>query len=198
MRPPAIVVLSEYARRSFVAAGVPERKLRRRVQPIASRFAPPARRPPAGRFTIVYVGRFDVVKGITVLLDAFAALADADAALILVGAPASAAMAAYIDRRRRDDSRIVVRQGDPLSVLHLADVCVHPAFEDGLGIAPLEALACGVPVIVSDETGMKESVDERNGFVVPAGDVDAVVDRLQFVRTHPMRGTFPPFAAAPA
>ncbi len=194
-----IVVLSEYVRQSFLAAGIPERRLRRRVQPIAARFAPPARRPPSDRFTIVYVGRFDILKGITVLLDAFSAFADADATLVLVGAPATAAMARYVELRRHADPRIEVRQGDPLPALHAADVLVHAAFEDGLAIAPLEALACGVPVIVSEDTGMKEFVvPGRNGFIVPTGDVSAIVERLRFVRAHAMRDALTPLSLVAA
>lgn len=194
-----IVVLSDYAWRTFVEAGVPESKLRRRVLPISPRFAPPARPSAHDRFTVVYVGRLDVIKGLTILLDAFAAFDDPDAELILVGHPATDAMADWVDRRRRADPRITLRPGDPLPALHRADVLVHAAFEDGLALAPLEALACGVPVIVSADTGMKEFVTAgRDGFVVPTGDVDAIVDRLRWVRAHPMRGTFAPPSLAPA
>lgn len=188
-----IMVTSEYARRSFVEAGVDERKVRRRVQTISPRFAPPPVRPGTDRFTIVYVGRLEVTKGIPLLLDAFQALDHRDAELRLVGACASRAMEALLDRRRAADPRIRVGFGDPLPHLHRADVLVHPSYEDGLGLAPLEALACGVPVIVTDQTGMKEYVQEgRNGFVVAAGDVNATVDRLRQVLARPLRGSFPP------
>ena len=44
-----------------------------------------------------------------------------------------------------------------------------------------EALACGVPVIVSDMVGAKQLIEEgRNGFVIPVGDVDALVDRMRW------------------
>ena len=43
--------------------------------------------------------------------------------------------------------------------LRTASLCVHPAYEDGFGYAPAEALACGVPVIVSEDTGMKELIE---------------------------------------
>jgi glycosyltransferase involved in cell wall biosynthesis len=192
-----IVVSSEYARSTFLDAGVDARKLRRRVQTISPRFAPPLVRPRDNRFTIVYVGRLETTKGIPLLLDAFRALDHADAELLLVGGCSSRAMETHIRRRQTADPRIRVGFGDPLPHLHRADVFVHPSYEDGLAIAPLEALACGVPVIVTNHTGMKEFVDEgRNGFVVPAGDLDALVDRLRHVAAHPLRGAFAPSTMA--
>ncbi|WP_411675121.1 glycosyltransferase [Cohnella faecalis] len=41
--------------------------------------------------------------------------------------------------------------------------------EDGFGLAPLEAMAAGLPVIVSDQTGMKDLVEHgKEGFIVPS------------------------------
>ena len=51
----------------------------------------------------------------------------------------------------------------------------------------MEALACGVPVVVTEDTGMKEYVEEGvNGYVVPTGHVDALVERLEHLRRHPL------------
>jgi glycosyltransferase involved in cell wall biosynthesis len=45
-----------------------------------------------------------------------------------------------------------------------------------------EAMACGVPVIVTSKTGASDLVvDGKNGFVVPPGDVDAITERLRFM-----------------
>jgi glycosyltransferase involved in cell wall biosynthesis len=67
--------------------------------------------------------------------------------------------------------------------LQQADVYVHPSFEDGFAYAPMEALACKVPVIVTPDTGMKEYVQEGiNGYVVPTGDWEAILERLEQLR----------------
>lgn len=53
------------------------------------------------------------------------------------------------------------------------------AYEDGFAYAPAEALACGVPVIVSEDTGMKDLVDPgANGLILGTGDADALADAL--------------------
>jgi glycosyltransferase involved in cell wall biosynthesis len=191
-----IVVLSEYVRESFVSYGIPEAKLHRRIVSPAARFAPPAWRKSTGRFTIVYSGRLHVTKGVPVLLDALARLHGKDVEVCLIGAAGSAGMERYVAARRVSDPRITIDSGDPLPHLHRADVLVHPSFQDGFGFAPMEALAVGVPVIVTEDTGMKEYVEAgRNGYVVPTGDVSALVAAIDAIRARPLRGTFTPFAA---
>jgi glycosyltransferase involved in cell wall biosynthesis len=71
--------------------------------------------------------------------------------------------------------------------LQRSDVLIHPSYEDGFGYAPVEALATGVPAIVTEDTGMKEYVvPGQNGFIVPTGSVDAVVTALEHLLRYPL------------
>ena len=72
------------------------------------------------------------------------------------------------------------RPGDPLPHLRSAALCVHPAYEDGFAYAPAEALAAGVPVIVSEDTGMKELIEPgRTGLILATGDLDALTEAIE-------------------
>jgi glycosyltransferase involved in cell wall biosynthesis len=187
-----IVVLSEYSRDSFLREGVPAAKLRRRMQRVAARFAPPLSRAHRKGFTVVYVGRLQVTKGVIDLFDAFARIDDRNAELLLVGGTATRAMERYVAQRASTDGRIRLCPGDPLPAFHRADVLAHPSYEDALALGPLEALACGVPVIVSEDTGMKEFVVEgETGHVVPTGDVDSLTAALRNVRERRLEGVLP-------
>jgi glycosyltransferase involved in cell wall biosynthesis len=59
-----------------------------------------------------------------------------------------------------------------------SDVVWYPTIdEEPLGLGPLEAMACGRPLVVSDSGGMRETVrDGETGFVVPKGDPDALAN----------------------
>jgi len=102
--------------------------------------------------------------------------------LILVGSTGMRAMKQYMKDWIQKDPRIYMIPGDPLPHLQRADVYVHPSYEDGFGFAPMEAIACGVPVIVTEDTGMKEYVREGvNGYIVPTGSYKAILDRLKYL-----------------
>jgi glycosyltransferase involved in cell wall biosynthesis len=175
-----ILVSSEYSRRSFLAEGVPEHKLRHWELRPDPRFQPPVRRPDDGVFRIVFVGAVSVVKGVPVLLEAMRRLRGRPVELTLVGGPGTRAMRRLVGQAMAEDPRIRLSPGDPLPHLRRADVLVHPSFQEGFGYAPMEALACDVPVIVTEDTGMKEYLEPgRSGWVVPTGSVDAIVDRLE-------------------
>ena len=184
-----ICVHSTYVRQSFLDEGVPEHKLQWTTLNVDPRFVPPKERPDDGVFRVMYCGRVDATKGIPLLIDAFTQLSG-PAELTLVGGWSTRTMRKYMQRQMAQDERIRCAPGDPLPHLHRADVFVHPTFEEGFGYAPMEALACGVPAIVTEDTGMKEHIAEgKNGFIVPTGSVEALVERMKEVRRHPMTRT---------
>ncbi|HQK89268.1 MAG TPA: glycosyltransferase, partial [Acidobacteriota bacterium] len=71
-------------------------------------------------------------------------------------------------------------------VLAAADVFVLPSLAEGLSIALLEALACGVPAVCSNVGDLAQAVASgENGYVVGNYDVDAYADRIEDVlRDH--------------
>lgn len=62
------------------------------------------------------------------------------------------------------------------------DVFVFPSTTETLGNVVLEALASGLPAVVSDKGGPQDLIESgSNGYVVPANDVEAMADRLQML-----------------
>lgn len=67
-----------------------------------------------------------------------------------------------------------------------ADVFVFPSATDSLGNVVLEAQACGLPVLVTDQGGPREHMlNGTTGWVCPAGDADAFADRVADWCRHP-------------
>jgi glycosyltransferase involved in cell wall biosynthesis len=183
-----IVVASDYVRDSFLDAGIPEAKLARFDLSASARFVP-GTRPDDGVFRVVYVGALSVAKGTPVLVEAFSQLDAPSAELWLIGGWGTRGMRLWLTARCAADPRIRVAPGDPLTHLQRADVYVHPSYQDGSPYAPLEALACGVPVIVTEDTGTKELVRDRvNGRVVATGSVEAILLVLQEAYEHRVSG----------
>ncbi len=175
-----IYVSSDYTRDSFLAEGVGEEVLARLPLTPDPRFEPAlAADAGSSTFDIVFCGTLSVVKGVPLLIDAVRALPHADLRLFLVGGWKSRGMRRFVERACAADRRIWAGHGDPLPRLRGARLYVHPTYNDGFGYAPAEALACGVPVIVSEDTGMKDLVDPgRSGTIVATGDLRALTEAI--------------------
>ena len=188
-----IYVASSYSRQTFMERGVPESKLRFRALTVSPRyqaFEPSEQTRPG--FHILFVGRVDITKGLHLLYEAFRRLDVPGARLSLVGGTSSRGMRRFMDRWLKEDSRVRLGAGDPLPLLGDVDCLVHPSYEDGFALAPMEALYCGIPVIVSADTGMKDYVVEgQNGFVIPTGAWEPILETLQRIARNPLRGKFP-------
>jgi glycosyltransferase involved in cell wall biosynthesis len=173
-----IYVGSQYTRESFLEEGFGDEMLATFPFTPDPRYGVDGARAHTETFDIVYVGSLVVHKGVPLLVDAVRRLPHADIRLRLVGGWASRGMRAFIEKACAEDRRISHGPGDPLPHLRSARLCVHPTYEDGFAYAPAEAVACGVPVIVSEDTGMKDLIDGRNGLILRTGDRAALTDAI--------------------
>ena len=175
-----IYVATRYVWESFAERGIDERRLALLPLMPAARFVPAPRANDSPLFEILYIGSLSVVKGVALLIEAFSRLPGGELRLTLLGGWESRGMRRHIERARAADPRIVVHLGgDPLEHLRRARLYVHPSYEDGFSYASAEALACGVPVILSENTGAKELVvPGRTGLIGPTGDLAWLTDAM--------------------
>ena len=67
-----------------------------------------------------------------------------------------------------------------------SDLCVQASREEGLGFSPLEALACGVPVVAAAVGGLRETIlDGQTGWTYPVGDSSALAECIAAALDHP-------------
>lgn len=193
-----IRVMSHRAARTFLARGVPAERLVVATPPIdPGRF--PRARFDAPRFRVGFVGLIEPWKGFHHLLEAFGRLGLPDAELVLWGGSGSRAATRLIRSWQSRGAAVEVRpvsvSADPAGTVATSHVLVHPSLADGFSYAVAEAMACGVPVIVTDNTGAADLVtDGESGYVVPGGDVGALADRLRHL--HANAGLLPRMGAA--
>lgn len=69
----------------------------------------------------------------------------------------------------------------PAEFLNSLDIFIFPSLWEGLGIAVLEAAACGLPIISSQVDGLKEIINEDNGFTFPAGNIQALAKKIDWI-----------------
>ncbi len=183
-------VMSTYALESFLDRGFSPDRVKVIPPPFdASEF--PIADFSGPTFKIVFVGQIAPWKGFQHLITAFNRLALKDSELVLWGGPGARSISRYLSEQQAGNPKIQVR---PVSIREVgnaevygtANVFVLPSLSDGFGYVVAEAMACGLPVIVTKNTGAADLVrDGENGYIVPPGDVDALVDRLSHLAAHP-------------
>ena len=147
----------------------------RRPEVLRERLGLPAGAPPP---LLVHVSNFRPLKRVDDAVRILAAVRrEIPAVLALVGdgpeRPRAEALARELGLA--DVVRFLGAQLDFRDVLQQADAFLLPSETEGFGLAALEALACGVPVVGSRVGGLPEVVaDGQTGFLCPPGDVPAM------------------------
>jgi L-malate glycosyltransferase len=138
----------------------------------AGGIVPPPWQKKKARFRIGCVANHRPVKGLEFLVAAADLLAkkDFDFELLFVGHDKEGALADCVSRAAsRERIRLVGPVSPPWGLMKTFDCLVIPSLQEAMGRVTLEALACGVPLVVTDVGGLPEVVaDGVNGFVVPS------------------------------
>lgn len=180
-----VITVSELARGGYVKAGVPADRVHTVPLGADTRLFNPgdARNGSAGRpFAFLFVGATILRKGIDVLLEAFCAVDGRlpGAACLLVVGPRGESHA-LLGRAASGNvtTRPAVAQGELAAIFRSADCLVLPSRHDSFGMAVVEGMACGLPAIVSEMVGARETIEEGlNGWVVPPANAAALAERM--------------------
>ena len=180
-----VLVGSSYVSDSFVNEGVAHSKMR--VVPYGvdlQTFSPTPAAPRSAQFEVIYAGQLTQRKGIAYLLRGYRRFERRDSRLTLVGSVvgSSEPLRPYADLFER-----VPHQTRPaLAAMYRAsDVFVLPTLVEGMPLVVLEAMACGLPVIVTANGPADIVRDGIDGFVIPERDDEAVCERLERLYRDP-------------
>jgi len=177
----AVLVGSNYAADSFVAQGVGRDKLC--VVPYGVDlmiFTPPAQPVATDTFQVIYAGQLTQRKGLSYLLRGYQAFARVDTRLTLVGSEVGergplqpfAALFNHLPHQTRPALAQRYRQ---------SHVFVFPTLVEGMPLVVLEAMACGLPVIVTANGPADIVRDGIDGFIIPERSAQAVHEKLELL-----------------
>jgi glycosyltransferase involved in cell wall biosynthesis len=177
-----IIATSAQEQQALLHDGIPrDRLVLRRNGVDLSQFDPP---PPQGRFraragigqegkVVLFLGRMAPIKNLDMLIEAFASLGNRDERLVFVGPDEGDGYVRHLKEladRLALDGRVhfagPLYGQEKVEALADADVLVLPSHSESFGMAALEAMACGKPVVVTEECGIAPYVEGRAGLVV--------------------------------
>ncbi|SRR5579872_129640 len=137
-------------------------------------------------FRACFVGRVELTKGVGYLLEVWKRLALPNAELLVVGA-----VKPEMNTLLRTHADSTVQMTGPLPAHEVtqryreSDLFVFPSVNEGLAQVLLEAMASGLPAVATDMSGATDCIENgKEGFIVPARDVDALADAISWCYHH--------------
>ena len=179
-----VLAPSSFVTNSYLARGFKPAQILQNVYPVdLSNFSPgTAPRPKDRPLTLINTGGLSLRKGSPYLLEAFRLIRQKHPTARLI-----------LTQVVRDDMRDVLSKYRDLPIdwtpsvphpalaelLRRADIFILPSLEEGLARTVLEAIACGLPVVVTPNTGSNDFVQPGlSGEVVPIRDPQAIADAV--------------------
>jgi glycosyltransferase involved in cell wall biosynthesis len=181
-----IEVPSLFVKRTFLEQGVPEGKLIHGSRGVfLSEFYPVPKEDTV--FRVIHCGGISLRKGVQYLLQAFHELNLPDAELWLVGSLAKE-IEPFLAKYQSD--HIILKGKHPQNQLRWfysqCSVFCLASIEEGLAMVQPQAMACGLPVIHTTNTGGEDIVRNGiDGFCVPIRDVEALKEKILFFYENP-------------
>lgn len=150
-----------------------------------SRFRPPEQRQPHMPFRLLYVGSWMARKGVDLLAPIMRELGDGFV-LHYTGGPAAERDKPGMPANMLDIGRLT---GDQVvAAMQQADVFLFPSRSEGLPLAPMEAMACGLPVIAACGSSLSEVVENGvTGVLCPQEDAGSFASTAKFLAVNPER-----------
>src|SRR5678809_1018409 len=132
---------------------------------------------PEGHKVIMHTSNFREVKRVRDVIRVFARIRHAMPATMLMVGDGPEREEAEREARAlevSEDVRFLGRLDSVASLLQASDLFVLPSQTESFGLAALEAMACGAPVVASRAGGLTEVIDDGvNGILEPVGSVEA-------------------------
>jgi glycosyltransferase involved in cell wall biosynthesis len=130
---------------------------------------------------ILFLGRLHRIKGLDLLIKAFSEIVkEKDLQLVLAG-PDTYGYGKQLKKWVEDfslEDRVVftgmISGNDRVSALHNAEIFVLSSYSENFGMAIVEAMACGTPVVITDKVGIANEIKENNAGVIVEANPESI------------------------
>lgn len=136
---------------------------------------------PRDAFVMLSVSELNANKNLKTTLRAFAKLRHQDLYYLICGSGDMFESYQKLAEELNISDRVIFTgyRYDIFEIVHIADVFLFPSLREGLGVAPIEAMAAGVPIVASDIRGVREYAEnEVNGILLDPNDTDGFADAI--------------------
>lgn len=181
------IVASSYSERALLYEGIDADKVFKIPYGVdGNKFIEPNRAYEEGKLNILFLGEVNQRKGIKQILDAAKRINNPDIVFNITGSGANHYSELYKPYADYVNFLGYVSFEKLLSLLSTNHVFLFPAMGEGFGLVLLEAMAAGlVPITTENCAGRDIIEDGVNGFIVPVGDVDTIVKKIEWCSSHP-------------
>jgi glycosyltransferase involved in cell wall biosynthesis len=178
-----ISIPSNYVKRTFIQNGISENKLI--VNPYGVNFKEFKSLPKKDNiFRVINVGAFSIRKGSKYILEAFYDLNLPNSEFVHVGTVKDE-VNGFVNKYKRNNIKYLGQQPQQelFKYYSQASVFVLMSLEEGLAMVQSQAMACGLPIICSENTGGEDLLtkDGEEGFVIKIRNVDALKEKLLYL-----------------
>ncbi len=178
-----IMVPTEFAKKTFLERGFSKTKIIKNSYGVDLKDfkANNYKRNISEKFRIIFTGSVSVRKGILYLLEIFEDLNLKNSELLIIGNIDNELLPKL--KKYKNNNKIVfkdsVKQNKLRNFYNISDVFVTCSIEEGLSMVQLQAMACGLPIICTLNSGGQEIVDnEINGYIIPIRDKKILKEKI--------------------
>lgn len=179
-----IVVPSSYSAKSFIEKGLSSKI---KIIPLCNEKIIPYRKKTRtnGDFVVLFVGGNVYRKGLFYLLNAWNELKLPKSRLII----RSIIPKEFQYLVKGENISVIdhhISQNDLVRLYEQASIFCLPSIDEGFGMVVVEAMASGLPVIISENVGAKDLIKNGvEGFIVPIRDKEALKEKITFFYENP-------------
>ena len=187
-----IMVPSEFAKKTFLNKGFKDEKIIKVPYGVSLKHfkSVDLKNNKNKKFRIIYVGSLSIRKGIIYLLKSFSELDLSNSELLLIGnieKDIKKLIDPYI--KKKNIFHLNPKEQNHLSKYYnSSDIFVTCSLEEGLSMVQIQAMACGIPLITTPNSGSEDIITNGiEGFIIPIRDTIILKEKIRFFYNNPLK-----------